>query len=213
MKLFLDVDGVLVDGYHANPERRRRWDTTLHDDLGIDPEALQKAFFEPYIERVVAGELDLKATLADVLPTLGYTGSVDAFLQYWFDKDSKLNPEMWEAVQTLARRDDLDLYLATGQEHRRATYLWETLGLGAYFDDIFYSAQIGQHKSSPRFFAAINAELGIGSHESPLFFDDSPAVVAAARAAGWDAHEFETPRDFLEHCVIQTWLQNAPKSG
>lgn len=208
MRLFLDVDGVLVDGYHANPARRRRWDGTLRGDLGIDPEALQRRFFEPYIERIVAGELDLKATLAQVLPELGYTGTVDSFLQYWFEQDSQLNPEMWAAVRTLAQRDDVVLYLATGQEHHRASYLWNDVGLSEVFAGIFYSAQIGHHKSSIAFFAAINERLGIGRDESPLFFDDSSDVVTAAREAGWDAYQFETPRDFLEHPVIQSCLSS-----
>jgi len=211
MKLFLDVDGVLIDGYHANPARRRRWDTTLYDDLGIDPEALQRRFFEPYIERIVAGELDLKATLARVLPELGYTGTVDAFLQYWFEQDSQLNPEMGNAVRTLAGREGISLYLATGQEQRRAAYLWHELGLCEVFADIFYSAEIGHHKRSTAFFAAINERLGIGRDDSPLFFDDSPDVVTAAREAGWSAHQFETPRDFLEHPDIREWMNSPPE--
>ena len=36
--LVFDVDGVLVHGYHARPERQRRWDENLLADLssGVD---------------------------------------------------------------------------------------------------------------------------------------------------------------------------------
>ena len=36
--LVFDVDGVLVHGYHAKPERTRRWDENLLADLGVDPD-------------------------------------------------------------------------------------------------------------------------------------------------------------------------------
>ena len=146
MKLFLDVDGVLIDGYHANPERRCPWYANLHADLGVDPDALEREFFEPWIARIVTGEVDIKETLNHVLPRLGYDGSVEAFIQYWLENDSKLNPEMWEAVQALSDRDDLTMYVATAQEHRRARYLWEEVGFRHHFDDLFFSADIGHAK-------------------------------------------------------------------
>ena len=205
-KLFLDVDGVLIDGYHANPERRCPWYASLQADLGVDPDALEREFFQPWIGRIVTGEVDMKDALAQVLPTLGYDGSIDAFIQYWLENDSKLNPAMWGAVQTLSDRDDLAMYVATAQEHRRARYLWDEVGFRRYFDDIFFSAEIGYAKESPAFFEAINARLGISDGESPLFFDDNSDVVAAAQEAGWSAHQFETPDDFLTHPTIRDLL-------
>jgi putative hydrolase of the HAD superfamily len=39
LKVFFDVDGVLIDGWHANSALSKRWDLTLEADLGVDREA------------------------------------------------------------------------------------------------------------------------------------------------------------------------------
>jgi putative hydrolase of the HAD superfamily len=75
MKIFFDVDGVLIDGWHANSALRKPWDETLQADLGIDRNAFQELFFgtpgsrsvSPMYE-CVTGCCDLRDALADVLP-------------------------------------------------------------------------------------------------------------------------------------------------
>ncbi len=72
------------------------------------------------------------------------------------------------------------------------------------FDDIFYSAQLGVLKHRAGFFATINAQLDISPTERPLFFDDSERVVTAARAAGWDAHIFDTVEDLSRNSRLMS---------
>jgi len=151
------------------------------------------------IHACVRGERDLREALAATLPTVGYGGSVDAFMRYWFEKDSHVNREVMDAVKRLARHEHLELYLATAQEHYRAAYLWNELGFKKHFKDIFYSARLGHLKSTPEFFLEINRVLGIGPDERPLFFDDREEVVALAREAGWDACIFNTVADLITH--------------
>ena len=213
MKIFFDVDGVLIAGWHAKPERRRRWDATLKADLGVDPDALQEKFFATpagefasLMHACVAGRLDLKEALAGVLPSLGYSGPVDAFVAYWLEKDSNLNLEILEIVKRLARCPGVELYVVTGQEHYRAGYLWNTLGFRDHFKDILYSARFGHLKGTAAFFASIDAMLGIGAGEAPLFFDDQEEVVSLARDAGWDAYVFEDLSTILTHPRLQTLL-------
>ncbi len=143
----------------------------------------------------VRGEGDLKETLAELLPALGYRGSVDGFVEYWFVKDSNINQDVLEIVKRLRQCEEVELYLATGQEHHRAAYLWNDLGLKYLFHDIFYSARLGVPKHQAGFFTKINAQLDISPSERPLLFDDSERVVTTARAAGWDAHIFDTVED------------------
>jgi putative hydrolase of the HAD superfamily len=205
VKIFFDVDGVLIDGWHSKPELRRPWDATIEQDLGVDREAFREKFFgtespnRAVIHACVRGERDLKEALAATLPAVGYAGSVDAFMRYWFEKDSNVNRDVMEAVKRLARHAHVELYLATGQEHHRAAYLWDELGLKEHFKDIFYSARLGHLKSAPEFYLEVNRALGIGPAEQPLFFDDREDVAALARAAGWDACVFETASDLLNH--------------
>ena len=56
--VLLDVDGVLVHGYHARPERQIRWDENLPDDLGVDPLRFKQEFvFAVFVEKVIVGEI------------------------------------------------------------------------------------------------------------------------------------------------------------
>jgi putative hydrolase of the HAD superfamily len=205
VKIFFDVDGVLIDGWHSKPELRRPWDATIEEDLGLDRDAFREKFFgaagvnRAVIHACVRGERDLKEALAATLPAVGYAGPVDAFVRYWFEKDSNVNREVMDAVERLARHAHVELYLATAQEHYRAAYLWDELGFREHFKDIFYSAKLGHLKNAPEFFLEINRALGIGPAERPLFFDDREDVVALARASGWDACLFNTAADLLNH--------------
>ncbi len=142
---------------------------------------------------------DLKAALAAVLPEVGYNGDVDDFVRYWFEKDSNLDAEVFEFVRKVHAISGAEMFLATGQEHHRAGYLWNELGFSKYFDAIFYSAKIGLPKTDLRFFDTINHALLISPEERPLFFDDTPAIVALARQAGWDATLFRSASDIRDH--------------
>jgi putative hydrolase of the HAD superfamily len=133
------------------------------------------------------------------IPALGYEGSVDAFVRYWFENDARINRDVLAVVDRLARHAQVELYLATGQEHHRAAYLWNELGLRAHFRDIFYSARLGHLKATPEFFGAINRALAIGPAERPLLFDDDEEVVGLARASGWDASVLDTVDDLVGH--------------
>ena len=213
MKVFFDVDGVLIDGWHARPERRRPWDATIERDLGVRRDAFQAAFFRrPFgahrsvMHACVAGDRDLKQALAELLPEIGYEGSVDALVDYWFSNDSNINQSVLDVVRQLGRRAEVELYLVTGQEHHRAAYLWNTLGFRNDFKDILYSAKLGCLKSAPEFFIRINALLGIVEGERPLLFDDTAEVVDLARKVGWDACVFDTVDDLLGHVRLRPLL-------
>jgi len=206
MKIFFDVDGVLIEGWHAKPQRRRSWYTEMQADLGIDPEAFHRGFFETpadgfasHMHGCAAGVHDLKEKLTAFLPTLGYMGPAERIARYWFERDSKLNRAVFAAIERLRRHKHVELYLATGQEHHRAAYLWNELGFKNYFRDIFYCAQLGELKTSPAFFEKINRALSISDDEIPIFFDDTPEIVALARSVGWDAHVLDSADDILNH--------------
>lgn len=206
MMIFFDVDGVLIDGWHANNALRKPWDAMIEADLGIDREAFQKLFFgapgsrsaSPMFE-CVSGRLDLKDALAEALPQVGYDGSVDDFMRYWFEKDSNVNPDVIRLVEEIRERSGAPMFVATGQEHHRAHFLWNELGFSKLFDGIFYSAKIGYAKNDVRFFQAINHSLGIDAGERPLFFDDQPEIVELARSVGWDATAFTSIKNIQEH--------------
>ena len=200
--VFFDVDGVLIHGYHTNPARVRAWDADMLADTGIDPDRFRQEFtFDIFIKKVIVGEMAFIDALERRLPSFGYRGSPMAFAHYWLTKDSVLNEPLLEKIRILKARDDVHLFIATNQEHLRASWLWSHLGLHELFEDIFYSARIGVRKPDPRYFAFIEGKIGPQS-EPPLFFDDTPAVVAGARAAGWEAVVFDT----IDDCINHPWI-------
>lgn len=198
--VFFDVDGVLVHGYHAQPDmQQQRWNKNLQADLGIDPERFQKEFiYDIFIKKVIIGEVSLIDALQRRLPAMGYTGSPMTMMNYWLSHDSALNQPVLDVVRHLKARSDLHLYIATNQEHLRANWLWSHLRFSELFEDIFYSGRIGVMKPQRAYFDFITQRIGPQS-EPPLFFDDTPKVIDGARAAGWEAVLFNSIDDVTTH--------------
>lgn len=200
--VFFDVDGVLIHGIHARPELSRRWDTSLLADMGVDPERFTQEFiFDVFIKKVVVGKMSVIEALERYLPSLGYKGSPMVFHHYWLMRDSVLNQPLLDHIRILRGRPGIRLFIATNQEHLRATWLWSHLGLSELFDDIFYSARIGVRKPERGFFDFVEQRIGPQT-EPPLFFDDTPKVIDGARAHGWEAVLFGT----VEDCTAHPWI-------
>jgi len=180
--LMIDVDGVLVSG---RPSDGRHWATDLEADLGLSFAILQEAFFKRYWEDIVTGRADLRERMANTLPQIAPQLSAEQVLAYWFRQDSLLDHELLDYLAAL-RHGGLPVYLATNQEHERARYLMETLGLAAHVDGCHYSAAVGHGKPAPEFFDAVARKVGLPAGEL-LLVDDSEENVRAAIAAGWQA--------------------------
>jgi putative hydrolase of the HAD superfamily len=178
--LMVDVDGVIV----RRPDGRR-WDATLEADLGIRPEDLQTQFFEPHFRDIVLGRAALDDRLAAALPTFAPHVSSTQLTAYWFAKDAHLDHALLEDLAALRARG-VALHLATIQEHRRADYLWNTLGLKDRFDGLHHSAAVGFAKPDRDYFRAVEARTGYAPADLVLI-DDAPRNVEGAIAAGWGA--------------------------
>ena len=70
-----------------------------------------------------------------------------------------MNADVFSLVDDIREDGGAKMYVATGQEHHRARYLWNELGFSKHFDGMFYSADIGHPKNDVRFFEAINCSL------------------------------------------------------
>jgi putative hydrolase of the HAD superfamily len=180
--IMMDVDGVLVSG---RPQDGAHLFTDLEKDLGITVEALQRHFFAPRWPAIVTGEKALLPELAEALATIAPSVRAETLIDYWFINDSRLDETVLHAMADL-RAAGSPVYLATNQEHRRAAYLMQTMGLAEHVDGIFYSAAIGHRKPEVGFFAHVDAALGDRPGQVVLI-DDTEANVAAAREHGWSA--------------------------
>jgi putative hydrolase of the HAD superfamily len=178
----IDVDGVLVRG---RPSDGRPWGASIEADLGLTVADLQREFFVPHWSDIVIGRRDLAGALTPVLARIAPQVSYQEFIDYWFENDAALDTELLAALQQV-RENGTKIYLATNQEHVRAAYLYETLGLSQYCDEIFYSAALGFRKPDRGFFD--KAALLSGTRpEQLVLVDDTLDNVVAARAAGWNA--------------------------
>lgn len=178
--LMVDVDGVVV----RHPQGLR-WDHALEHDLGLKPDDLQRAFFEPNFEDVVLGRADLHERLSSVLSEIAPHLTATQLTDYWFSHDSHLDERLLADLGAL-RKGGIPLHLATVQEHRRAAYLWTTLRLSERFDAMHYAADVGAKKPDAAFFATVTARTDL--RPSDLFLiDDSARNIDAAKVAGWGA--------------------------
>lgn len=184
--LMLDVDGVLITG---RPSDGAFWATGLDQDLGLNPEDIQAQFFAPYWADVVLGRRDLMDCLHAIWPGLGVDVSAEAFVRYWFAMDARVDQAVMSACADL-RGHGHKVFLATNQDHMRAGYILNDLGLKEHVDGIFYSAAMGVKKPDAAFFAKAGAGV-----TAPFLLDDTAANVDAARQAGWDAEQWQTGMD------------------
>lgn len=208
--VIFDVDGVLINGYHYNPRHVVAWDKNMRADLGVDPERVRQEFtFDIFVKKVIIGETAFVDAIERRLPALGYKGSPLDFARYWIENDSNLNMPVLDVVRQLKEQGDVKLYIATNQEHLRANWLWSALKLGDLFNDMFYSARIGVRKPEPKFFDFVEHKIGPQT-EPPLFFDDTPKVVDAAIARGWEAVLFDTVDDLRNHAWVRSRIAETP---
>lgn len=180
--IMMDVDGVLVTG---RPKDGAHLFTDIEADLGMTLATLQREFFTPRWQAIVTGKKPLLPELAEVLALVAPNVSAERLIDYWFENDSRIDRAVLADMAKL-RAAGHRVYLATNQEHMRATYLMETLGLAQEVDGIFYSAEIGHKKPSPEFYDHITRTLGEVPSNITLV-DDTEQNVLAAREKGWTA--------------------------
>ena len=178
--LMVDVDGVIV--VHPDPAG---WSTNLKRDLGLAIELLQEKFFAPNFHDIVHGRAALRERLAPVLADIAPHLTCDQLCAYWFENDSHLDHDLLDQLAAFRARG-YALHLATVQEHERAAYLWNDMGLKDRFDAIHYAADLGHAKPADGFYAAIEARTGYAPGDL-FFIDDKAANVLAAQARGWKA--------------------------
>jgi len=178
--LMVDVDGVIV-----RPINPLGWSAEIERDLGIPAAVLQSRFFHLHWDDIVHGRAALRERLAISLAEIAPQVSCEQLIRYWFKCDSELDTGLLAQLEAL-RATGVTLHLATVQEHERAAYLWNGLGLRDHFDDMHYAASLGVSKPSQGFYEAVERRVGLRG-SAIAFIDDSERNVRAARERGWQA--------------------------
>lgn len=194
--LVLDIDGVVS---LAQPP----WHIALKQDLGLDYEELVRDFFQKDWGEVVRGRLDLFQALQPYLEGKGMADLMGQFVGYWFEKDAMIDWQLLAMADAWRARTGGKVFAATNQEHHRAAYLRDTVGIGKHFDEIIYSAALGCCKPDRVFFTAAQARMGVTAGQSILFVDDTAANVDGARMAGWRAMLYRGPDSLAR--ALERW--------
>lgn len=193
--LAVDVDGVLLDPSRGG---RGSWKEELRARHGIDPAALNTAFFAPFWQDIIVGRIPIEPALAMALEQLGIKVDLEDVLTCWFESDFHLNQDVVDQINRWID-EGLPVVLATNQEHRRASYLAERLGKLFAVRSVLYSAELGFVKDDARFFAAADVRLGIRRQATAMvLLDDDSRNVDAARRFGWLSVRFGRDRPWRQ---------------
>lgn len=188
--LVFDLDGVVA---LAQPGAANPWYATLKEDWGLSHEEMARNFFTKDFLEVLRGRLDLYVALHAYLESRGLAGRMEEFVAYWFEKDARIDREVLAQADAWRRRTGGRCFVATNQEHHRIAYLRDQAGLGAHFDEIVYSAELGVCKPDRVFFTSAQQRMGVTVAQSILFVDDRADNVDGARMCGWRAMLYRGP--------------------
>lgn len=174
--LVFDLDGVIVD---SNAIHVRAWERYLAmhgrplpprpDSLifGRHNDEIVRALFGDHLspEQVAAHGAAKEALYREMMrPLLG----------------QRLVPGL---VEFLERWSHLPLAVASNAEHANVEFVLEEAGLRRFFRVVVDGQQIRTPKPDPEIYHVVAQQLGV-TPQSCVVFEDSPAGVAAARAAG-----------------------------
>ncbi len=153
-----------------------------------------------------AGEGD--AFVADLMaaekPSLvgkgDFRDAVAGVLQRWnldLRLEDALEPWHWFAAEPAVvsligelRAGGIGCHLATNQQAYRRAIMQDERGYGEWFDQTFYSCDLGLAKPDPAYFRAILEAIDLPA-SSVLFIDDNESNVAGALSVGLQAEVYD----------------------
>ncbi len=195
--MLFDTDGVLVTGGSFSKQ--------LAQDYPVKIDALAP-FFATEFKRCLVGELDLKRAIEPYLEPLGWNGSVDDLLAYWFKAEHKMDTRLLEEIQRL-RASGIPCFMATNQERYRTEYLRTEMGFKTSLDGIFSSAELGYKKPQREFFQKILEKMSPILPEEIAYWDDTQANVDIASELGFKAFFYKDFSLFKEQLEFRERLE------
>jgi putative hydrolase of the HAD superfamily len=174
--IIFDADGVLI---HSE-----RFSDRFVKNYGV-PAELVADFFKREFDDCLIGKADLKEKLAEYAPRWGWQGSVEELLKFWFEGNT-VDERLIAVIQDLKKKG-IKCFLATNNERHRTEFLRTNFGLGALFDEVFSSGEIGHKKPDAEFYAHIAEKYPDIGKDEVLFVDDDPENIEGARKFGFTA--------------------------
>jgi putative hydrolase of the HAD superfamily len=136
--------------------------------------------------RSLTGQRDFKQAIIEILDRWGSTISPSEILDLWHHFETE--PVVMSLIQQL-RANGVDCHLATNQQTYRRNVMHDERHYGDWFDQTFYSCDLGVAKPAPAFFEAILRSIDRPA-DSVLFIDDRQINLAGAKSVGIHAERF-----------------------
>lgn len=185
--IIFDADGMVIKRGILPSEKFAK-------DLNVPLEKIT-VFFKNDFQLCKTGKADIKEVLKKYLPLWGWKKSADDFLNYWFEYDSVLDPQIIESIKNL-RDKGIKCYLATNNEKYRVEYLADALGFKNIFDDIFSSDKIGYQKTQQEFWQKVYEKLGKPDKKSVLCWDDDNKNIKEEKEFGFSAELYTNVNEY-----------------
>lgn len=145
------------------------------------------------------GKGDFREALVEVLGRWGSSTPAEEVLDLW--RQFEAEPEVVTLIQYL-RTAGIQCHLATNQQAYRRTIMRDERHYGDWFDQTFYSCDLGVAKPDPEYFRTIIDAID-RPPSSVLFIDDNEANIAGAKSVGLHAewYDLETGVDVLRELL------------
>ena len=171
-----DLDGVIIQ---SGPSFE-----LFERDHAITRDDFREFFSRPY-RRAMIGECDLYDVLPEALVTWNWRGTLQEFLDVWFESCCECDPEMVKEIERL-KSAGVRCCLATNQDNRRVAFLDRLASLRQLFSDRYFSCHMRAAKPNRDYFEHIQTSLKLSGTQI-LFVDDKQENVDGAIACGWNA--------------------------
>ena len=135
----------------------------------------------------LVGKGDFRDAVADVLRRWKLDLRLEDALEpwHWFAAE----PAVVSLIGEL-RAAGIGCHLATNQQAYRRAIMQDERGYGEWFDQTFYSCDLGLAKPDPAYFRAILEAIDLPA-SSVLFIDDNESNVAGALSVGLQAEVYD----------------------
>ncbi len=187
------IKALLIDGDGATIKKTKYFSDVYAEEYNI-PEAKLRPFFKDKFRMCQRGKADLKEEVTPYLKGWGWKGTVDEFLDYWFHTQTIPNQPVLDLLKDIRGRG-VKCYLVTDQEKYRANYISNNLKFKEYFDELYYSCDLGYSKSQKEFFEVIIKKLNLKPEEI-IYWDDED--IEMAKEVGINASVYTSFQNFQE---------------
>ncbi len=173
--LIFDLDGVIVDSMPVHTEAWIRYLDSLGIECGDIATAMHGRRNDEIVTAVIGSHLSADEVFAHgAAKEALYRNMIQAELM------DRLVPGVVEFLRAYA---GAPLGLASNAEPANIEFVLEAAGLRGIFQTVVDGMQVERAKPFPDVYEKAAAELGVAGRNC-IVFEDSPAGVAAARAAG-----------------------------